>query len=339
MSNPETPDPSVSPRDCFDPLLSSAHPQLSEATASVDSCSGPHPDLLIDPSLSDLELTNSASPMGLGASLPSSDRKHSSTGNSPSESEPRTPDAVEAPWPVELPILPSWAVTDATAPTPSSVVSQQRIRITVGKMAHVATVQTLLEPHPTTGQWLDYRARNLPPIAASKGDDRTAEDTLAFTGDGDKCIDLDCDLFPSHYTTPNDAIDSLEPGDVDVDAVFDQYLCSPSLSPSPTPSPDDTTSELSGPTLCDAGRDPSHGFSELYTETLRSPAPEISPESEIARDQDYPCHSANGPCIRLRVSQPKITLRLKLLDRGQSRKKKGKGESRNSEKREERERR
>lgn len=189
-------------------------------------------------------------------------------------------------------------------------------------------MQTLLEPHPATGRWLDRRARNLPPIGANKGDDRTAEDTLAFTGDGDKCIDLDCDLFTSHYMFPNDAIDSLGSGDVADDAIFDRYSCSPSPPPSPTPSPDDTTSELSGATLFDAGRDPSHNFSGLYAETLRSPAPEISPEispeSEIARDEDHLCHSANGTCIRLRVSQPKITLRLKLPDRGQSRKKKGK---------------
>lgn len=130
---------------------------------------------------------------------------------------------------------------------------------------------------------------------------------MSFTGDGDKCTDLDCDLFPSHCATTHGAIGSLDPGDVGDDAMFDQYLCSPSPSPSPTPSPDDTTSELSGSTLFDAGRDPSHGFPELYTETPRSTAPEISPESEIARDQDDPCHSANGTCIRLRVRRPKIT--------------------------------
>lgn len=315
MSNSDTTDPAVSPRDCVDALLSSAHPQLSEVTASVDSCSGPHAGLLIDPSLSDLEQTNLASAMGLGTSYPSSERKHSSIGNSSSESGPHTPDAMEAPWPVELPILPSWAVTDATASTPSSAGSQQRIRITVSKMADVAMMQTLLEPRPATGQWLDRKARNLPPIGANKGDDRTAEDTLAFTGDGE---------FPSQYTTPNDAIGSLGPGEVDDDAIFGQYLCSPSPPPSPAPtlSPDDTTSELSGATLFDAGRDPSRGCLELYAETSRSPAPEISPSSEIARDQDHPCHSANGTSIHLRVSQPKITLRFKLPDRGrQSRKK------------------
>ncbi|KIW36986.1 uncharacterized protein PV06_10884 [Exophiala oligosperma] len=99
-----TSDPAVSSRDYFDTLLSSAHSQLSETTAPVGSCSRPHPGLLIDPSLSDLALTKLASPVGLGVSLPSSERKHSSTGNSPSESEYCTPDAVEAPWTIELPI-------------------------------------------------------------------------------------------------------------------------------------------------------------------------------------------------------------------------------------------
>jgi hypothetical protein len=94
----------------------------------------------------------------------------------------------------------------------------------------------------------------------------------------DKCTDLDCDLFPSRCTTFNDTIDSLELRDVNDDIIFDQYLRSLSPSPSPTPSPDDTASELSGATLFDAGRDPSRGRPELYTETLKSPAPEITPE-------------------------------------------------------------
>jgi hypothetical protein len=185
-------------------------------------------------------------------------------------------------------------------------------------------IQTPLETHSVISQWLDRRARNLPPIGASREDDRTAGDALAFTGDGDKSADLDSDLFPSYCITPPDAIGSLEPGDVDVDAIFNQYLCSPSPSPPPTSSPDDTTSELSRATLYDAGRDPSRGYSELYTKTSKSPAPEMSPESEIARGRDDPCHSANRTCIHLRVGQPKITLRLRLQGRCQPRKKKGK---------------
>lgn len=104
--------------------------------------------------------------------------------------------------------------------------------------------------------------------------------------DSDKCTDLNSDLFPSRCTTPNDTIDSFEPGDVNDDIIFDQYLRSPSPSPSLTPSPDDTASELSGATLFDAGRDPSRGSPELYTETLKSLPPEITLESEMARDQD-----------------------------------------------------
>lgn len=293
----------------------------------------------IDPRLSNLGLTNFASAMGLGTSCPSSERMHSSADNSPSEAEYRGPDAVEAPWPVEQEILPSWPATDAMVPTPSSAGSQQRIRITVSQMANVAMIQTPLETRSAISQWPDRRARNLPPIGANREGDRTAENDLAFTGDGDKGTDLDYNLFRSHCTNPNDAIDFFEPGDVDVDAMFGQYLYSPSPSPSPvpTPPPDDTTSELSGATLFDAGHDPSRGCPELYTETSRSSAPETSPESEIARDQDNPCHSANRTSIHLRVSQPKITLRLKLQDRGRQYRKKirergtirERGESRN----------
>ncbi|KAJ4507506.1 hypothetical protein HRR83_004084 [Exophiala dermatitidis] len=184
-----------------------------------------------------------------------------------------------------------------------------------------------LETRSAISLWLDRRARNLPPIGANRDDDRTVGDALALTGDGDKSADLDCDLFPSRCTTPHDAIGSLEPDDVDIDAIFNQYLCSPSPSPPPTSSPDGMTSELSGATLCDARRDPSRSYSELYTRTSKSPAPEMSPESEIARDRDDPCHSANRAGINPRVGQPKITLRLRLQGRCQPRKKKGKGRS------------
>jgi hypothetical protein len=144
--------------------------------------------------------------------------------------------------------------------------------------------------------------------------------------DSDKCTDLDCDLFPSRYTTPNDTIDSLEPRDVDDDTMFDQYLRSP--SPSPPPSLDRAASELSGATLIDTGRDPSRGSPELYTETLRSSALEMAPEIEMARDQDNPCRTANGPRIQLRISQPKITIRLKLRDTSQYGMKKKEGTKR-----------
>ena len=164
-------------------------------------------------------------------------------------------------------------------------------------------------------------------------DVRTAEDTLAFSGD--KYTDLDYNLLLSYYATLNNAIDSLKPRDVDIDAIFSQYLYSPSPSPSPsptptptpTPSPDDTASELSGATLFNASRDLSSNYSKSYTETSRSLASEISPENETARDQEDPYRSAkNGSRIYLQVSQPKITLRLNFQNRGLSRKeKKGKG--------------
>lgn len=322
--------PALPKRDCYDALPSSVDWSPREEAAPVDlpqSSGSPHSDLSIDPRLSDLGLTNFASAMGLGTSCPSSERTHSSSGNSPSEAEPRGPDAVEAPWPVEQEILPSWPATDATVPTPLSAGSRQRTRTTVSPMADVAMVQPPLETRSAIGQWLDRRARNLPPIGVNREDDRTPGDALAFAGNSDKSADLDSDLFPSRCTTPHDAIGSLEPGDVDVDAIFNQYLCSPSPSPPPTSSPDDMTSELSGATLCDAGRHPSRGYSELYTKTSKSPAPEMSPESEIARDRDDPCHSANRTCIHLRVGKPKITLRLRLQGRCQPRQKKSKGRS------------
>ena len=147
--------------------------------------------------------------MGLRASCPSSERTHSSSGYSPSEAERRVPDAVEAAWPVEQEILPSWPATDATVPTPLSAGSQQRTRITVSQMANVAKMQTPLETRSAISKWLDGGARNLPPIGANREDDRTAEDALAFTGDGDKYTDLDSDLFSSRFITPNNLINSL----------------------------------------------------------------------------------------------------------------------------------
>jgi hypothetical protein len=146
---------------------------------------------------------------------------------------------------------------------------------------------------------------------------------LTSIEDDDKCTDLECDLFVSYCTTPHDTVAPLKPDDIDEDTLFDQYLRSP--SPSPPPSPDDAASELSRATLIDAERDQSCGSTEPSTATLKSPAPEDAPESEIARDQDDPRCATNGPRIRLRVSQPKITLRLKLQDANQHGRKKKKG--------------
>jgi hypothetical protein len=150
--------------------------------------------------------------------------------------------------------------------------------------------------------------------------------------DDDKCIGLEYGLFPSYCKTPNETICSLEPADFDdgsnLDILFDQYLRSPSLSP--PPSPDGTASELSGATLIDVERDRSRGDTEPHMETSRSLVPGDELESEVARGQGA-CRIRNGPRIRLRVSQPKITLRLKFQDTSQSEKKK-RGSKREKEK-------
>ena len=85
----------------------------------------------------------------------------------------------------------------------------------------------------------------------------------------------------------------------------------PSPSPSPSPSPDRAASELSGATLADVecGR----GGTVPPKETSGAPAPEDMLEGEVAGDQDT-CRITSGPRIRLRVSQPRITLRLKSQD-------------------------
>ncbi|KAK5202213.1 hypothetical protein LTR41_012043, partial [Exophiala xenobiotica] len=137
------------------------------------------------------------------------------------------------------------------------------------------------------------------------------------TENDDKCDDLGCHLFLSHCTTHNDTIESVEQRDVDDDIVFDQYLRSPSPSLPPTPSLDDTVCESSGATLINAGRDLSRGSPELYSETLSSLSLVVTPEGEMARDHADPGRIANGPCIRLRISLPKITLRRKLQGTGQ----------------------
>jgi hypothetical protein len=141
--------------------------------------------------------------------------------------------------------------------------------------------------------------------------------------DDDKCTDLDCDLFPSNCTKPHDTIDSPEPEDDHDDTLFDRYLCSP--SPLPPSSPDDAASEWSGLTLIDAERHQPRGSLELYTETLKSPAREGVLETEEARDHEDPGRACNGPLIRLRVSQPKIMLRLKVRDTSQPGRNKSKG--------------
>lgn len=147
--------------------------------------------------------------------------------------------------------------------------------------------------------------------------------------DADQCTDLECDLFPSNCTTPHDKIDSPESEDDHDDTLFDQYLRSP--SPLPPPSPDDAASDLSRVTLIDTERHQSRGSLELYTETLTSLTPEDVSETEVARDQEDPCRVSNGPRVRLRVSQPEITLRLKVQDTSQPGRNKRKATKREKE--------
>jgi hypothetical protein len=64
----------------------------------------------------------------------------------------------------------------------------------------------------------------------------------------------------------------------------------------------------------DAERYQSRGRLKLYTETLTSPVLADMSEAEVARDQEDPCRVSDGPHVRLRVSQPKIMLRLKVRD-------------------------
>jgi hypothetical protein len=96
--------------------------------------------------------------------------------------------------------------------------------------------------------------------------------------------------------------------------MFDQYLRSPSLSP--VPSPHDTTSELSVATLVEAEHDQRVSSADLSTDTPRfeplSPIPEPLPKKEQLEYLQDTGHRESGLRLRLLVSRPKITLRLKL---------------------------
>lgn len=141
--------------------------------------------------------------------------------------------------------------------------------------------------------------------------------------DGGLSSDLYCSPPLAGRPTPCEIPYSLERADSDdgadldgseLDAMFKQYLRSPSSSP-PPPSPDDTGSDLSGETLIDAGHDPFRNSSHLDVEPLAESASEVMPAGHVDRDL------ANlVPRIRLRVSQPMITLRLKLPSARQPRK-------------------
>ena len=140
--------------------------------------------------------------------------------------------------------------------------------------------------------------------------------------DDDICTDLKGGSISSYRTTPNEVIYPYslnDGGDAsDLDLIFDQYLRSPSLSPSPSPSSSfrDIASELSGVTLIE----PKHNDGASSVELSKKPSRtefcprflEHAPEKQPAERQADPDHPKSGPCIRLRVSRPRITLRLKL---------------------------
>ncbi|OQV10984.1 hypothetical protein CLAIMM_14897 [Cladophialophora immunda] len=105
-----------------------------------------------------------------------------------------------------------------------------------------------------------------------------------------------------------------EVDDLNFDTLFDQYLRSP--SPPVPSSPKDATSELSKITLNALEPARSCDPAGPLTETLINPGPEDVQQREGGRAEVGDRHSgssgSSGPCVRLRVGQPKITLRLKL---------------------------
>lgn len=136
--------------------------------------------------------------------------------------------------------------------------------------------------------------------------------------DDDDSTDLEGDQISSCCTTVDSLISSHKSAETedntDWDIMFDQYLRSPSLSP--VPSPHDTASQLSGATLIEAKRNRRAGIADLSMDTsgleLVGPIPEPLPEKPQFEDQQDKGHRKSGPRLRLRVSQPRITLRLKL---------------------------
>ena len=126
--------------------------------------------------------------------------------------------------------------------------------------------------------------------------------------------------IPSQCTSLSDTIGPVVLGDVDDDIMLDQYLCSPLPSPSALFSADNAASELSGSTLVNtehyqrvrSEEPPREPFRELSRVEPLSPDPEHAPEKQEVGYQENISYLNSGPYIRLRVSQPQITLRLKL---------------------------
>lgn len=132
--------------------------------------------------------------------------------------------------------------------------------------------------------------------------------------------DLKCSPFLSGRPTLQETTRSLEPADsdggVDLDAMFQQYLRSPSSSPEPPASPDDAGSELSGETLVNAGHGQSLDSPLLDVKPLSESTSEDLPACQVDRGLAYIGPVERRPRIRLRVNQPKIMLRLTLRSGG-----------------------
>ena len=98
------------------------------------------------------------------------------------------------------------------------------------------------------------------------------------------------------------------------EALFDQYL----RSPSPLLAPNKSACELGGAIPLDSGRDEFGGGSTLCLPLLDSPPPESVRENEVNLDDEDTCLVRHGPRIRLRVGQPKTSLRLAVRPVSQS---------------------
>jgi len=136
-----------------------------------------------------------------------------------------------------------------------------------------------------------------PYLSGTESDKTLIEDK--YNSPAPRCASPDCPGWPP---APEDDGD---------DMLFSQYLRSP--SPSPAPSPDDTASESSGTTLFDFPPRQTCGSPGLSSMTAASVV-----RKQSATREGEPCHVHTIPRIRLRVNQPKITLRLSCPDASQS---------------------
>ncbi|OAP55790.1 hypothetical protein AYL99_09942 [Fonsecaea erecta] len=128
-------------------------------------------------------------------------------------------------------------------------------------------------------------------------------------------------------TSPSDVLDN----DSNFDTLFDQYIrpLSPSPSPAPKPAPsspplNDAVSNLSGSTIVDGPLDPIRGNADSHPKQLDSSTIEDIPGRACARDRGD-ASLVDGTRLRLRVSEPKIILRLKLPATTRAGMEKGKG--------------